>query len=351
MSAMKYLAGILMYVTIAQGSTPSEIAISIGNDEAITAGGPLIVEITYRFSEPMVASDTGAVMRSIPHAAALQVQSVDVNDMVQLRYVLPEVSLHVSGESGLLYRAREHILYDGLRKKPIFDRPGDYDVTLRAYKLRSNTVRIRVGPPSEADKVAMAILSDPVDYAFLLTGSSEDGQREEREKRLEHVLQQSPDTTLGKWARARLGIEYIEDVRRQDPAQWTETTHIGSERERISDERLVKARRYLTASKGLPKDHPIRQETLIALFKTMLAERDYTEGIALLDELSAAYPNGRYAEIALATKAHLRSAIEQSGRSLPRSSSLWPAIILGCLVIALATALVVAHRRKSNGAS
>jgi len=320
----------------------------------ICVGEPLICKLKY-----MYETDSNAPPKEVLHGARVDV--IDSNDhtIVQRYRVFPSL-LFRERTKGLVTYSGDFSLFWNTQTKEglIFDRPGRYEVTL-TYQADLDQESFRplsvvVKAASKSNLRALALLSDPNDYAFLELGEHDyPDRRPERMAHLKKVVEQCEGTLLAKWSAGRLGVEYFEEFHRKHPSfiKFKAKYRGGEIKEPLFDQALD----YLSMGTDLPDEFALRENVLYLRSRVEFIKGDYEKAASLFDELAAKYPHGEYGKRATRAKAELLELQKREPVQAPRPwVSGWGRLLPLFFVIAagiflIAYLLVVKKRAGSRG--
>jgi len=153
---------------------------------------------------------------------------------------------------------------------------------------QSNWLEVKVAASKPAE-VAMSILKDPQDYAFLLEGLfANDASR----SRLQEIVEKCEGTELAYLAAARLGLDCWEEFQKENPSlEKFKQKHADSP---SKGARFDKVNKYLVLGLKLPDEYTIRERVLYESSRVEFVNGDTGKAITYLEELKGKYPKGRF---------------------------------------------------------
>ena len=292
----------------------TQIEISSKNKN-IRIGEPLIIKVTYKFEKPQYSNRADTFYTSIGPHATVQIKKDDEEILTQGYHLGPGV-LYLQDTEGLEYSGDFLLFYNLLKNNLIFNTPAVYTITVRRTRTTiSNTLNITVEPATDVNRQALSLLSETNDYFLLEFGETKDqNTRREGLLHLKQVFEQSKDALLSKWAAARLGLEYFEDLQKKYPS--FQKFKADLQQGKVKEPLFEQACMFLAAGTKLPDEFPIRQQVLYEMSATEYIKNNYEKAFSLLDELCAKYPTGKYSKRALSGKEELQEIQErESGQS------------------------------------
>jgi len=292
----------------------------VSENKIIKIGEPLIVKMKLIWEDKnIVESDR----RGLNIFSTLEIER-RINDKYSPHFRIGyEASFRLEAGSPATYSTIFFIFYDFRRERLIFSKPGLYIIKGRASGKMSEPLEIEVKPPSQAEKNAIELLTDPNDYGVLMfgVGSSFNRKKEEQQRlkaieTLKKVFNRNGNSVIGRWAAARVGIELYEQLdekyRGKNVDKVMEDYRTGKIKEPLVDE----AHRYLSAALELPDsmidpsgEFHIRENVLYALLRVEQYKGNYQKCLSYLDELIKRYPEGRFSR--RVQEANLRLFFEQ----------------------------------------
>ena len=327
---------------ISQGK-PSSIELN-SNNISIRVGDPLILKLVYKYEEPLLKSTTREIIESIRHHAYLTIENSEGHFLTN-RFPIYPLDLTLKNNRGLEYGEQFVFFYHPGENRLIFPIPGTYTVTVTGYTVVSNPLSITVEPPSEPQRRALSLLSDPNDYFFLQYGEHEyPEKRPERISHLQQVVKQCEGTLLAKWAAARLGLEYFEDFHKKHPS--FQTFKVKQQQGEIEEPLFDQAHKYLSTGTELSEEFPIREKVLYQLSRTEVIEGNYEKAFSLLDELATKYPHGEYGSRANNAKKEMERLRELEQATQPALWSQPSFLTFAGAGIAIAVAVLIILVRK-----
>jgi hypothetical protein len=303
--------------------------------DTIRVGDPLVCTLTYLYE-----TDSNAPPNEVLHRARVDILDSNDHPVGKGHFVFPSLVLRGRKEGLLAYSGNFSLFWNFRTKEGlIFDEPGRYRIVLpREADLDEESCKpliTVVKPASRAGLQALALLSDPNDYAFLELGAHDYPERRpERIANLSRVADKHPHSVLGKWCASRLGVEYFEDFHQKHPSfqEFKAKYRDGKIEEPLFD----RAWMYLDMGTGLRDEFTIRENVLYLLSTAEIIKGNYKKAGSLLDELAAKYPHGEYGKRATRAKAELLSIKKEEGKrpgSGTRGSFLIVIIVIACLVV------------------
>jgi hypothetical protein len=303
------LAIMFVISSFVKGDTPSFTIQVIPQSQVIRVGQPLVFKLKYIFDQPQTEPDNGQVRESFRHDAYFDIKHEDGSFSVK-GYPLFPTDLALEDGQGLVYSKYFLCFYFLPENRPLFPESGKYVILVRGWRNSSIPVTIDVQPASNAEQLAMSLLSDPNDYIYLEAGEHEyKEKRSERMAHLEQVVKQCEETTLAKWASARLGLEYFNKFHKEHPSFQkfkTMRKQTGTE-----DTLFEQANRYLSKGITLPDEFPIREEVLEKLVTIEYIKGNYEKAISLIDDAAQKYPHSKLGKRSQKTKEELRKLKEK----------------------------------------
>jgi hypothetical protein len=266
--------------------------------QVVQMGDPVPLQVNCRFTEPQMSRRDPNMVLTTYGSDDITVEIRRGGSRVAYLPVLPD-AFRLKGEDGREYSTDLILFYDHYSQKMIFDTPGEYVIAVMMARKDSALVTITVRQPeAEGQKKAIDLLQ-PRDFLLLEAGSAESEKaRAEAVSRLAQMSDRYPRTTMGQWAAARVGMEfheaYILQLQRKDPGE----KEVGRTFGLTKEELLNRADRYLQRAKDLEDAFPLREECLYLLYSVKGAEGDRQSADALLRELAAKYPLGRFGRMA-----------------------------------------------------
>jgi hypothetical protein len=290
----------LMTIGSAHGANPTgswpQVEITATPSDT-RVGDPVTLQVNCKFAEPQVKHTD----RSIILTTRLQDIKIEIRrngKRVAFLPVLPD-ALRLQDKDGREYSTTLVLFYDHYSKKLIFDSPGQYVVAAMMEKEDKASVTIAVSQAGPESQRLPSELLQPMDFLLLEVGSSEDEKtRAEAVSRLVQLSDRYPNTKIGRWAGARVGMEFYEAYALQLQQKGTpgekELRSFGLSKEELFD----RADRYLQRAKELEDSFPLREESLFLLAMVKSAKGDSQSADALIEELRVKYPLGRFGRIA-----------------------------------------------------
>ncbi len=280
--------------------TPDSIQISVSKSQ-FKIGEPVIVRIDAKFLQPNI-SKTGKVLNSKEFDGfSLQIKEADSNDVFTIYRILPR-RLFLDDESGLQYSESFILFYDYKARKIIFNKPSAYDIKLKGETKCSNILRITIDS-SDPDEKALAILTEPNDFAFLMVGLYKNDIAVDH---LEQVVKQCDGTILATWSAGRLGLEYFNQFQEQHPSYKTAIEHL-----KTPEPHLKKVFLYLNKAVTLPDEFSIRAEIIEKLVSIEFIKGNYEKVNLLIDEAAQKYPHSEIGKNSQKVKEEFRRAREK----------------------------------------
>ena len=253
-------------------------------------GEPIIIKVNATFLKPNISSKTNKILESIElNGFSLQIRESDSNDVLVLHGLLPRRLLLEDGQ-GLQYSSTFIVFYDYNSKRVIFNKSLTYDVKLKSKNKYSNALKLNISS-SVSDEKALAILSDPNDFAFLMSGIYKNNVSVSH---LDEVVQQCDGTLLSKFCAGRLGIEQSKELQQKYP----NGKKIKDKYSQDTTVRLVFDRATLNLEKGLdmPEEIPIRQEVLYYLVSAEIVKGNSEKSMLYAKEVMLKYPHSKYSK-------------------------------------------------------
>ena len=134
----------------------------------------------------------------------------------------------------------------------------------------------------------------PQDYLMLEFGVSENQKiRLDTLSRFIKIFSKYPNTLIGKWSAARLGLESYKDYLETITSDKTNNQSLSS----VQAELLMKSIAYLENARKLPDAIPVREEVLYKLGRIESLKGNQKNAKAIFQELSNKYPFGKYGRI------------------------------------------------------
>lgn len=338
-------------------SSPVGIEVRVVGSE-MKVGEPLIMEVTYRYSEPVISEETGQPHREIFHWAYLWVAGPnETNDGTRDQLQSP-LTLRLQDEQGLEYAERFVLFHDFERGGAMFDEPGRYKIQVHGWTKRSNVLEIEVEAASELEERALSFLSGATDCHYLVSHEDKLGEdRKEIKERFRKVVEQCEGTLLSKWCAGRLGIDYFREFMKKHPS-FVKTRALYKEGT-LEDALFDKSCEYLELGSDLPDELPVREHILYDFSQAECVKGNYDKALMLIDEIGRKYPEGKYGRRAASQRAELEQfrddelaetrqpEVEESSRRR-LTAVLWP-VGVGVMLVGLAVVLLLkgkAGRRR-----
>jgi tetratricopeptide (TPR) repeat protein len=254
----------------------------------------------------MYETDSNTPPNEVLHHARVDIVDSKGNSILKRYPVFPSLLFRGYKDDKVVYSGNFNLFWNFRTKDNlIFEEPGRYKVVLSEQGDLGPESRepliVEVKAASKSDSKALALLSDPNDYAFLELGEHEYPERhDERLACISRLVGNQPNSIVGKWGAARLGLEYYERFL----ASGHNLNETGQARISIDvkDEYFKKALKYLDIGYMLPDEMPIREETVYKLAGIEARRGNRKRAITLLDELIAKYPYGEYGRRAATQK-------------------------------------------------
>jgi len=274
------------------------------------------------------------------------------------------------------YSTNITVLYDFEQKRLMLPIEGIYVIEGRCWGRTAEPLRIKVEPPTEAERRALGLLTGPDDYnvygvLYFGEGPSSNVEEEKRERikaieTLKRVFEICPDSLMGRLAAARVGIELCRQVGRRHPRtrEFMKAYRTG----RITEPLVEEAYKYLSAALDLPDvvqlgDGNIREQALDAMITVELYKGNYEKCLAYADELRKKYPFGRFGRKAEENRWELEQLQSEAG-SVSRTTEgvaqmvkphhrgvVW-AVVTACMILiggVVATAVLYGRRKRKAG--
>ena len=259
----------------------------LNKDGIIRIGEPLNLHFSVELEQPIVAGS-----RDPFHGCYCEINNVSEDTNSVTRLLIPS-SFTVEDTEGLKYGRNFTIFYDHYRKRPVFDRVGEYSIKFPFERNVSSQTTVRVKEALPLDKEVMLLLSDPADYFFLEFGGYENEQEKtEIIVQLQKVADQHGETLLGKWTAARLGIEEYKEIEKKHRLG---VKFVDKYRNGLINEPLVEqSHNHLNKALELPDEFPIREEALDNIIRIALFKGNNNKALFYANELIQKYPNGEF---------------------------------------------------------
>jgi hypothetical protein len=262
---------------------------------SISTGDAVTLQLNCKFAQPQVTRKDPNLILTTWASEDLKIEIRRGGIRVAFLPVLPE-ALRLKGKEGREYTTAVILLYDHYTRKMIFDAPGEYTIVAMLGKTEASSATVSVSPADPKVQVPLSQLLEPLDFLLLEVGSSDSEKtRADGVSRLMKLSDQYPDTKIGRWAAARVGMEFYEayllQLQRKPGENETGGRTFGLSKEGL----LEGAGRYLQRAKELEDSFPLREQSLFLLAGITPAKGDRD---ALLRELAAKYPSGRFGRLA-----------------------------------------------------
>jgi hypothetical protein len=191
------------------------------------------------------------------------------------------------------------LFYDHFNKKLIFDKAGEYRIRYMEIKDQpTDWVPFRVVESADNIKKAARMIQDPNDFMFLEFGEfAQRAKKPETLARLQRVSDEYPDTFLGKWCAARVGLGYFQKF--QDSPRSLGEVRANRSTTGQRNPLLAKAITNLTKGLELPDEYPIRRECLYSLGLADIVDGQDEKAAKDWNELLKKYPFSESAQDAI----------------------------------------------------
>ena len=294
------------------GSVPSAVQIGVERN-VLKVGEPLLVKVSYVWPQPLIHEITDAVIGEIDHNLNVRVMQESENGLITRSGIGLLRFFKLEEPGGRTYSDRMMLFYDFAQSRLVFDKPGSYVLQASGWTRTSKPVHVEIKSPGEVEKRALELLSEPNAYYFLEYGKGYAGGLVEKEKNLrmkgietlKEVFDRCGDSTVGKWAGARVGIELVKELARRYTLgeEFMRAYRAGKVKEPLVEEAYA----CLSAALELPDDFPLREEALLNMISLEIVGGNYENCLTYADELAAKYPAGEFGREA----AEIRSEIER----------------------------------------
>lgn len=335
---------------------PTEIELS-ARSSSISMAEPFVFRLTYVFDEPRIPSDGSEPCLSVVHRAQAWIETVSGEPVCRIRRLSP-LTLNLERTDGTLYSGQFSLMHDPATLKPIFTKPGSYRLTVGpGGNYVSKALAIAVVAASPKEEEALSMLADPKTVVFIECGQFDNpADRAAVVDCLTRLIDRHPQSALGRWAAARLGIDAYNRFIEQHKGFVHLSPH--DKQLAIQEPLFDDAGRYLSHAQKLQDAFPLREEVLFRLSSVFFAEGRFDASTALLEELEAKYPTGRLARFAPELRAERQRMIDSGlvlsadeGLTGDSSGWVWQVALVtgvGAVAVVLSVLLIKTRCRASR---